>query len=130
MLNLQKIKTLAKQKGIAQTEIAKQLGISSQAFSKILRENSTKVSTLERIAEILDVPVTTFFDSPVHTNTISINTGVQGSPNAVQSVGSGSSGEVALLKSRIELLEALNQSYKEQIELLRNQILSLNNSPQ
>lgn len=130
MLNLQKIKVLAKQKGIAQTEIAKQLGMSSQAFSKILRENSTKVSTLERIAEILDVPVTTFFDEVSHVNTVSINTGVQGSPNAVQSVGSDNSSEVALLKSRIELLEELNRSYKEQIELLRNQILSLNNSPQ
>lgn len=130
MLNLQKIKVLAKQKGIAQTEIAKQLGMSSQAFSKILRENSTKVSTLERIAEILDVPVTTFFDEVSHVNTVSINTGVQDSPNAVQSVGSDNSSEVALLKSRIELLEELNRSYKEQIELLRNQILSLNNSPQ
>jgi len=130
MLNLQKIKQLASVKNMTLVDVAKELGISKQSLNQMMRENSTKVSTLERIAEILDVPVTTFFDSPVHTNTISINTGVQGSPNAVQSVGSGSSGEVALLKSRIELLEALNQSYKEQIELLRNQILSLNNSPQ
>lgn len=130
MLNLQKIKTLAMQKGMTQAEIAKQLGVSSQALSKIIRENSTKVSTLEQIAEILGVPVTTFFDDAAHVNTVSINTGVQGSPNAVQSVGSDNSSEVALLKSRIELLEELNRSYKEQIELLRNQILSLNNSPQ
>ena len=130
MLNLQKIKQLAGEKNMTLVDVAKELGISKQSLNQMMRENSTKVSTLERIAEILGVPVTTFFDEGSHVNTISINTGVQGSPNAVQSVGSDSSGEVALLKSRIELLEALNQSYKEQIELLRNQILSLNNSPQ
>lgn len=130
MLNLEKIKQLTAVKGMTMTELAKQLGMSIQALSRIIRENSTKVSTLEQIAEILDVPVTTFFDEVSHVNTVSINTGVQGSPNAVQSVGSDNSSEVALLKSRIELLEELNRSYKEQIELLRNQILSLNNSPQ
>nr|DAH86245.1 MAG TPA: helix-turn-helix domain protein [Caudoviricetes sp.] len=130
MLNLEKIKQLTAVKGMTMTELAKQLGMSIQALSRIIRENSTKVSTLERIAEILGVPVTTFFDEVSHVNTVSINTGVQGSPNAVQSVGSDNSSEVALLKSRIELLEELNRSYKEQIELLRNQILSLNNSPQ
>lgn len=130
MLNLEKIKQLTAVKGMTMTELAKQLGMSIQALSRIIRENSTKVSTLEQIAEILDVPVTTFFDEASHVNTVSINTGVQGSPNAVQSVGSDNSSEVALLKSRIELLEELNRSYKEQIELLRNQILSLNNSPQ
>lgn len=127
MLNLQKIKSLASESGTTLVDVAKQLGISKQSLNQMIRENSTKVSTLERIAEILGVPVATFFDEPTHTNTISINTGVQGSPNAVQSVGSL---EVALLKSRIELLEELNQSYKEQIELLRNQIISLKNSPQ
>lgn len=130
MLNLEKIKQLTAVKGMTMTELAKQLGMSIQALSRIIRENSTKVSTLEQIAEILDVPVTTFFDEVSHVNTVSINTGVHGSPNAVQSVGSDNSSEVALLKSRIELLEELNRSYKEQIELLRNQILSLNNSPQ
>lgn len=130
MINLMKIKQVAREKKISLKELSKQVGITEQGLQNMMKKNTCNLSTLQKIAEALGVSESIFFDSPVHTNTISINTGVQGSPNAVQSVGSGSSGEVALLKSRIELLEALNQSYKEQIELLRNQILSLNNSPQ
>lgn len=130
MLNLQKIKQLASAKDMTLVDVAKELGISKQSLNQMMRENSTKVSTLERIAEILDVPVTTFFDEVSHVNTVSINTGVSHSPNAIQSINSDGLVENAVLKERIKGLELLNQAYKEQIELLRNQILSLNNSPQ
>lgn len=129
MLNLEKIKVLAAQKSMTMTDVASALGMSIQALSRMIRENSTKVKTLEQLSSILDVPVTTFFDLPsTHTNTVSINTGVSNSPHATMQ--SGCSSEVAVLQERVRGLELLNQAYKEQIELLRNQIHLQNNSPQ
>ena len=62
MVNLQLIKKLADEKNILLTDIANELGITQQALSKIIRNNSTKIETLERIALILKVPVTIFFE--------------------------------------------------------------------
>ena len=42
--------------------IASELEITPQALSKMMREGSTNISTLERIASILDVPVGVFFE--------------------------------------------------------------------
>lgn len=67
MANLQKIKVIAKERGIAINELAEQLGITPQAVHLMVRENSTKTDTLERIAQILQVPVTVFFDEEKET---------------------------------------------------------------
>ncbi|MFV0555020.1 MAG: XRE family transcriptional regulator [Mangrovibacterium sp.] len=61
MANLMMIRDLAAQKNITLKEIADDLGITPTGLSKIMRENSTKTSTLERIALKLKVPVSVFF---------------------------------------------------------------------
>lgn len=62
MLNMLKVKELCSEKKIPMIRVAEQLGLTQQSMSKMLRENSTKISTLEKIAEILGVPVGYFFD--------------------------------------------------------------------
>lgn len=62
MLNLQKVKDLAKDKNISLNEVAEKLETSPQALSRMLKENSTKVSTLEQFASIFGVSVSYFFD--------------------------------------------------------------------
>ena len=62
MLNLQKVKDLAKDKNISLNEVAEKLEMSPQALSRMLKENSTKVSTLEQFASIFGVSVSYFFD--------------------------------------------------------------------
>lgn len=62
MANLQKIKVIAKERGITINELAEQLGMTPQAVHLMVRENSTKTDTLERVAQILQVPITVFFD--------------------------------------------------------------------
>lgn len=62
MANLQKIKEIARQKNISLDVLAKEIGVTPQALSKMMRNNSTKIDTIERIAEILKVSVTTFFE--------------------------------------------------------------------
>ena len=61
MLNLQKIKELSELKKIPLTKVAERLETSPQALSRMMLENSTKISTLEKLAEIFDVPVGYFF---------------------------------------------------------------------
>ena len=67
MANLQKIKVIAKERGIAINDLAEQLGITPQAVHLMVRENSTKTETLERVAQILQVPITVFFDEEKET---------------------------------------------------------------
>lgn len=63
MANLQIIKKLAQNKNIPLEQLSRELGITPQAMSKIMRENSTKIDTLERIAHILEVSPSVFFET-------------------------------------------------------------------
>ena len=66
MANLKKIKDLAQQRGINLAQIAEAANITPTGLSVLLRENSTRVDTLEKIADFLGVPISTFFnDDPI-----------------------------------------------------------------
>jgi transcriptional regulator with XRE-family HTH domain len=68
MANLLKIKEIAKEQKVTLKEIARTIGITEAGLQKLVRENSTKVDTLEAIARKLAVPISVFFDeSPVAT---------------------------------------------------------------
>lgn len=63
-IHLKNIKTLASKKGLTLTDLANKLGITYVGISKIIRENSTSLSTLTSIADSLDVPLPFFFIEP------------------------------------------------------------------
>lgn len=62
MANLQLIKLIAEKKKMALTELAERVGVSEQQIHLMVRKNSTKIETLEKIANVLQVPVSSFFD--------------------------------------------------------------------
>lgn len=62
MANLLIIKHLLKEKNISIRDFSKELGITEQGLQKLIRENSTKVETLELIAQKLNVSISVFFD--------------------------------------------------------------------
>lgn len=62
MANLQKIRTVANQKGISIPYLAGQVGLTPQALQKLIRVNSTSIETLEKIALELKVSPIEFFD--------------------------------------------------------------------
>ncbi|GHT33183.1 hypothetical protein FACS189434_06720 [Bacteroidia bacterium] len=64
MTNLFKIKEIARVKKISLKTLAKYADITEQGLQKLIRENSTKVETLEKIAATLGVSVGIFFDEP------------------------------------------------------------------
>lgn len=51
-----------REKGFTLRELAESSGLSIQGLQRILKENTTKVDTLEAIAKKLDVPVNIFFE--------------------------------------------------------------------
>ena len=61
MADLSIIKYMLKSKGVKVKDFCEQLGMSEQGFAKIIRSNSTKIETLELIADKLGIPVATFF---------------------------------------------------------------------
>jgi len=64
MGNLKIIKDLCKERGMTQAELAEKAGISLRGIQTILSENSTKIETLEKIADVLKVNVSIFFTNP------------------------------------------------------------------
>ena len=62
MANLQKIKTIAKSKGITMAELAAEVGLTPTGLGLIIKSNKTMTDKLEEIARVLEVRVSTFFD--------------------------------------------------------------------
>ena len=62
MANLLKIKALCKERKLYVGKLAEMVDITPNAMHKLIRNGSTNTTTLEKIAKVLNVPVTTFFD--------------------------------------------------------------------
>ena len=119
MANLQLIKVLARQKNISLDSLAKELELTPQALSLIIRGNSTKIATLERIAQILDVSPAVFFGGQPNGSAATDNSiAVNGNKNKVNSQVDKS---LALLSKKDEHIDRL----LTQIDQLHNIIEKL-----
>lgn len=106
MANLSIIQTVAKQNGMKMSELAEKTNMTQQALFQIIRNNSTKVSTLENIAEVLGVSPAIFFD------------GGDSTESATE--------ELLILRAKVQSLELMVKAYEGQIDALKksNDILS------
>ena len=119
MANLQLIKIIAERKKISIRELAERIGVSEQQIHIMSRTNSTKITTLEKIAKVLDVPITCFFDEQpagVTTNG-DYSAGAVGG-NATVNVGD------AVLMERIKWMEAMLNEKDERIRDLQSRLSS------
>lgn len=87
MANLQRIKEILKEKGLTIRYLANELGISEQGLQKLIRENSTKIETLESISKILKVSIVVFFDESLTDKDHSINQSIVGNNNITSGHG-------------------------------------------
>lgn len=62
MANLAKIKVLLREKNITIRDFSGAIGLTEQGLQKLIRENNTRVDTLEQIARTLKTPIQEFFD--------------------------------------------------------------------
>lgn len=58
------IRAIMRKKGIMQNVLAEKIGVSSATVSSYLRNDDIRLSTLERIANALDVSIVDFFKEP------------------------------------------------------------------
>ena len=64
-LNMDKIKQALKSKGLTYSDLASKLGVSEQSVKQTINRDSISTSTLERIAQAIDVPAWTLIaDAP------------------------------------------------------------------
>ncbi len=61
-MNYNKLENIRKGKKITQKELAEKVGISESTYKKNIANENMTIAVLEKIAEILEVPVTEFFD--------------------------------------------------------------------
>ena len=122
MANLYKIKTLAESKGISIRDIEDRVGVGENRIHVMCRTNSTKIETLERIAQVLGVRVSEFFeDAPVGKT---IRTEGDYSPASDSGDISVIVGD-AVLAERVKALENLVAEKDERITELKERIEEL-----
>ncbi len=61
-MNLKRIKELSKEKGISIRFLANQTGFTEQTILRMIRENTARIQTIQKIADFLKVPVTYFME--------------------------------------------------------------------
>ena len=127
MANLLKIKEIAERRNIPLRKLAESVGVSENQIHVMCRTNSTKIETLEKIANALNVHISVFFDSPLTpTNYIS----TQGSNNGILIAGDNNSGDISctpasIVNERINHLEELLAEKNERIKELKERIEEL-----
>ncbi|MDD3739401.1 MAG: helix-turn-helix transcriptional regulator [Lentimicrobiaceae bacterium] len=67
MVNLNKIREIAKEKKITMRKLAFESGVSEPGLYQLIRNNSTTLDTLAKIAEVLDVDIRIFFETEEET---------------------------------------------------------------
>lgn len=105
MANLLIIKELLKQKKITIRDFASGIGMTEQALQLLIRKNSTKIETLELIAQKLNVSVSIFFD---------------GEPDGDVAAAALLSKQIVKESSKI-ISNSIEELVKDKIKLIENQ---------
>ncbi|MBD5351350.1 MAG: helix-turn-helix transcriptional regulator [Bacteroides sp.] len=127
MANLQKIKVLAKERGTTINDLAEQLGMTPQAIHLMVRENSTKTDTLERIARMFEVPISIFFDETIDGGKIQ-NAGTENnhcSRDNSTGINMAEHDELIKLREEVKYLKKILSDKDERIADLKERIEEL-----
>ena len=104
---------------VSQSEIARQLGMSHQSLNQMLSAADVKTSLLERIAQVLNVPVSFLYgERDEGQNAVANGDGsvaVTGNNNVA---GNVTIGDAAVLQERITMLERLLEEKERLIKVL------------
>lgn len=126
MPNLQKIKDLAEMQGISIRALADAIGVKENQIHVMVRANSTKIETLEKIANILHVPIAVFFNEHVDEKMqTQIGNGQQRGGNGVQQQGNlhqEEHDELIRLREENKYLKQLLADKDERIDELKERI--------
>lgn len=104
MANLLLIRDIAENKNITLRMLASRVGISEDGLQKLITNGSTKTSTLEAIAKVLEVPVGIFFEGSQQSAN---NLIAKGNVCAASVYGNATAGVIADKDKEIEHLRTL-----------------------
>lgn len=98
-MNISKLQLLMSQSKVNNSSLASMSGVSDVTISKILNGADAKISTIEKIAEALKVPVGSFFDDST------INQVSTGNSNIL--VGRDNNGKISVSECQDRLEDAM-----------------------
>ncbi|MBN2664560.1 MAG: helix-turn-helix transcriptional regulator [Bacteroidales bacterium] len=119
-LIINKIENLRKSKLLNQTEIAKKIGMSLNGYNKAVVNGDFKLSTLTKIANVLGVPVSYFFEESGKSDGILNGNQINGSNNNVSIKINQYQNEIDKLKQEVNYLKEIINQKDEIINLLKN----------
>lgn len=115
MPNFQLIRKLAQAQGKAMADIARECGITPTQLHSLIKKNSTKPATAQKIAASLGVPVSVFFEEDIDEEAII----------SQHHIGISESGNISIVHNESSNADSYKKDLKEaknEIELLRKQI--------
>ncbi len=122
-MNTNLLQIIWKNKGYTKKYLCEEIGMTTNGFDHALKNMTLKVRDLEKIAEVLEVPVTLFFDSKAVQNFLQ-----QGDNSTSNMAGALTQNGVFGNENRIgtdnesELLQEKNNSLEKEIEGLKAQL--------
>ena len=118
MANLQLIKGLIEKKNWSIEQFGEKIGLKRGSVYNIIAENSTKIETLEKIAEVLNVPITIFFEDSTLTGNIQESSpdysGINRQPSSVDN----------LIKQNGDLIKQVSDLILMQNNLINMQVIN------
>jgi len=124
-MNISKIKLVREAKGYTKKYLCDEIGMTTNGYDHAIKHMTLKVRDLEKIADVLEVPVTLFFDVPNSAVQNFLNQGDNSSSNIASILNqSGIFGNENKVNSESEneLLIEKNKSLKKEIEGLKIQL--------
>ncbi|MEI6122265.1 MAG: helix-turn-helix transcriptional regulator [Bacteroidota bacterium] len=110
-MNISKLKNLLQEKKITYEHLASLIGMTRNGLSDAINKETLKISTLEKIANIVGVPVNYFFDDTI--NNINDQQGIyqitKGNNNRLNI-------NITECQHRLELLQKENEGLKKEIQ--------------
>jgi DNA-binding Xre family transcriptional regulator len=111
MANLLIIRDLSSDKKITLRDLANSINISEDGLQKIIKNGRTNTDTLEKIAEVLNVPVGVFFDeTPLNT----IKQNINGNRDTAASIYGNAT--ISNCESKLEIAQKENEHLKALLE--------------
>lgn len=98
---------------VTQLDLANKLGVTPQSLSSILHAKDVRSGTIERIAQVLNVPVSFFFGDEIKNNAVA-----SGNKTVAAINSNVSSTTAAVLEERVKALETLVAEKERLIKVL------------
>ena len=118
-MNLIRIKKISEKKDITLKSLCERINMSYQNLNRCIRENKISANDLEKISDVLEVPVSYFFEEENDRINNGLSNVANGNTNSTVTINEKEY-NVKVLMERIKGLEAQLAAKNETIEILKN----------